>query len=198
MSRGYSGRVGTTHPPFLGKGKNYGCFSIKAFVYVCATEHMWTSEGNLRCLSVLVVHILWDRILLPALCTGSAEAGIFLLHLPSLCRMVLQMCVGIRDKFRLSLGLAIWAQFPTLECQALYLPGYQSCMTLSFVEGTLHWDRRPLSSSWRNRSLLSKFVSSGFWKDACKSCIWQPKFRPDNGPLTIPEMGSGALGQEMM
>lgn len=55
MSRGYSRRVGTTHPPFLGKGKSYGCFSIKAFVYVCATEHMWTSEGNLRCLSV---HIL--------------------------------------------------------------------------------------------------------------------------------------------
>lgn len=138
-------------------------------------EHMWMSEGILRCF----VGPCLPHSLLPASCAGSVgpETGIFILHLPSLCRMVLQMCAGIRDKCRLFLGLGIWAQFPTLECQALYLPSYCSCMMLSFAEGTLHSDRRALSSLWGNRSLLSKFVPSGFWKDACRSCViiqaWQ-------------------------
>lgn len=54
-------------------------------------------------------HFLRQDLLLPATCVGSAgpETGIFLLHLPSLCRMVLQMCVGIRDECRLYLGLGI-------------------------------------------------------------------------------------------
>lgn len=78
-------------------------------VCVCHGTHVDVREHLEVFVGPYLPHSLRQDLLLPAACAGSAgpETGIFLLHLPSLCRMVLQMCAGIRDECRLYLGLGI-------------------------------------------------------------------------------------------
>lgn len=134
--------------------------------------------------------------MLPAARARSAGpgAGASLLPLPSLCGMVLQMCAGVGDEYWLSLGLGIRTQFLTLECQTLCLPTYLSCMRLSFVEGSLYRVRRPFSF----HEEIAVWFPSLFHRDSGKMhANLASSLRSDSGLLTIPEIESGALRQEM-
>lgn len=164
---------------FAGKDKSCSYLPIKALVYLyamcepCVCHGMPVEVRGQPQVLVLAFHIHLDIFCLLLHVWGqlAQRQGVSCLPLPSLCRMVLQMCAEIRGECWLYLGLGTWTQFLTLVHQTLYLLSCLPCMMLSFVKGSLYWDRRPFSFSWGNLILVSKFVPSGFWKDVWKPCV---------------------------